>query len=67
VRVEIAKPVNLHGEIKRSGVVEVPDPIGRHWLATGAAVAPATQKPPEKDKKSTENEAAAASGEKQRS
>lgn len=46
MRVEILKPVVLHAEVKSSGVVEAPDRIARHWIATGAAKAAEPVNPP---------------------
>lgn len=37
MRVEIVKPVAFRGEVKRSGVVDAPEHVAKHWLATGAA------------------------------
>lgn len=43
MRVEILKAVMVLGQVKRSGIVEVPDATAQHWIATGAAkAAPST-------------------------
>lgn len=46
MRVEILKPVAFRGEVKRSGALEAPDAIAKHWIDTGVAKAVEVPNPP---------------------
>jgi len=37
MRVQLLKPVFLLGEIKKSGIFDVPEASAKHWIATGSA------------------------------
>jgi len=40
MRVEITGRVNHLGVVKTSGIVDVPEVTGKHWVATGVAKIP---------------------------
>ena len=45
MKVEIVKPVLFGAQITRTGVLDVPESIANHWVATGAAKLPEQPKP----------------------
>lgn len=40
MRVEIVKPVVYGGVLTRSGTLDVPESVARHWVSVGAAKEP---------------------------
>ena len=46
MRVEIINPVVYGGAVARSGALDVPESIARHWIATGAAKNAEPNNPP---------------------